>query len=221
MRKCRMCNVEILDNTDKCPLCNYVLEWDGVETEDMYPDARIAVRKNRLWENILLFVSIVIFAGMMAVSTWDKWDTAWSLLIGLGLLYVNGIIRFTLSGKSTYMFNMTFSIVFLFILLVLADYITGWQGWGINIAYPVMVILLDLGILLRMCINRRHWYSYITALLGTFALGALGVGLCFLKIIAFPYPAFGAGAFSACVFLGTVIIGDYRARTELKRRFHI
>lgn len=221
MRKCRMCKVEILDNTDKCPLCHHVLEWDGMETEDVYPDARIGVRKNRLWENIILFSSIVIFAAMMAVSTWDKWDTAWSLLIGLALLYVNGIIRFTFSGKSTYMFSMTFSIVFLFILLVLADFITGWQGWGINIVYPAMVILLDLGILLRMCINRRHWYSYITALLGTFGLGALGVILHFLKIITFPYVAFAAGAFSAFVFLGTVIIGDYRARTELKRRFHI
>lgn len=221
MRKCRMCKVEILDNTDKCPLCNHVLEWDGVETEDMYPDARIVLRKNRLWENIVLFASIVVFVLFVAVGTTDKWDIAWSFLIGLGLLYINGMMRFTFSGKSTYMFRLTFSIVFLFVLLLLADFITGWQGWGINIVYPAMVILLDLGILFRMCINRRNWYSYITALLDTAALGGLGVILYFLEVVTIPYVVFVAAGFSILVFVGTMIIGDYRARTELKRRFHI
>ena len=34
-----MCKVDILDKTDKCPLCHNVLEWDGIEKEDLYPNA--------------------------------------------------------------------------------------------------------------------------------------------------------------------------------------
>ena len=33
MSKCKMCGVDILDKTDCCPLCNHVLESDGIERE--------------------------------------------------------------------------------------------------------------------------------------------------------------------------------------------
>ena len=33
MSKCKICKVEILDKTDKCPLCNHVLEWDIADKE--------------------------------------------------------------------------------------------------------------------------------------------------------------------------------------------
>ena len=40
-------------------------------------------------------------------------------------------------------------------------------------------------------------------------------------IVTAPILAVLAFAFSAALFLGTLIIGDRRARTELRRRFHV
>ena len=57
MSRCRVCKVEILDKTDKCPLCKNVLEWDGIEREPLYPDARIATKKYQFLENVFLFVA--------------------------------------------------------------------------------------------------------------------------------------------------------------------
>ena len=42
-----------------------------------------------------------------------------------------------------------------------------------------------------------------------------------LGIVTAPILALLAFAFSAALFLGTLIIGDRRARTELRRRFHV
>jgi len=33
MNKCKKCNVVILDDTDRCPLCKHVLESDGIPGE--------------------------------------------------------------------------------------------------------------------------------------------------------------------------------------------
>lgn len=44
MSKCRNCNVEISDETERCPLCGSVLEYTG-EVENMYPDVRVYTRK--------------------------------------------------------------------------------------------------------------------------------------------------------------------------------
>ena len=44
MSRCKNCNIEVLDETERCPLCGSVLE-QTVEVENMYPDVRIRSRK--------------------------------------------------------------------------------------------------------------------------------------------------------------------------------
>lgn len=44
MGRCRQCNVEILDDTQMCPLCKCVIIHEG-KTENTYPDIRIRARK--------------------------------------------------------------------------------------------------------------------------------------------------------------------------------
>ena len=216
-----MCNVEILDNTDQCPLCHHVLEWDGIEREDTYPDARIVIQRFRFVENIVLFLSIVVFGVFVGISFWEHCEFGWTLLIGLALIYVNGLLRITILGKSSYLFKIMFSVLLAMLLLIQADIITGYQGWGVNVVYPVAIILLDIGILILMLINRKSWQSYIIVQISTLLLSGLGLIFLWLKIITFPYVIAAAGAFSLIIFVGTMIMGDYIARTELKRRFHI
>ena len=40
MGKCQNCRIEILDETERCPLCQTVLEPTG-ELENMYPNIRL------------------------------------------------------------------------------------------------------------------------------------------------------------------------------------
>ena len=44
MSKCRQCNLEILDETERCPLCDSVLEHT-IEVENMYPNVGVQTRK--------------------------------------------------------------------------------------------------------------------------------------------------------------------------------
>ena len=58
MGRCRQCNVEILDHTQICPLCRCVVEQNK-ESETMYPDIRLRVRKLNLAVRIFLFGAIL------------------------------------------------------------------------------------------------------------------------------------------------------------------
>ena len=51
MSKCRQCKIEILDETERCPLCGSVLE-QTVEVENMYPNVRLKARKMMLFGNL-------------------------------------------------------------------------------------------------------------------------------------------------------------------------
>lgn len=227
MSRCKQCNVEILDNTEKCPLCHHVLELDDVQRENMYPDARVVGKKYRVLENILLFASIVIFficfsinfAYNRTIPTED--EVWWSLILGLGLVYVNGLLRITILGTSDYLFKLVTAIFMAFLILLEVDWLTGYHGWGVNIVFPVAIICLDIGILILMLVNRRNWQSYLMVQMVALIASAVAVVLIFTEVITFPYLAAVASALSLFIFLGTVIIGDRKAREELKRRFHI
>ena len=225
MSRCKQCNVEILDNTEKCPLCHHVLELDDMKRENMYPNARVAGKQYRLFENIVLFVSIVAWCICFSINfAYNKStgsDSWWSLVLGLALIYVNGLIRITILGKSDYLFKIISTIFLAFAILLEVDWLTGYHGWALNFAFPIAIICLDIGILILMFINRRNWQSYIIVELGALVLGVVAVILIFTEVITFPYLAAVAAALALFVFLGTVIIGDQKAREELKRRFHV
>ena len=203
MNKCKKCNVVILDDTDRCPLCKHVLESDGIPGESRYPDAIATARKFRFVENLVLFISIVAECLLIAINFQVDREVAWSLVIGIILLYGNVVLRMAILGKSGYLAK-TVCLVLLAIVML-----------------PGGIIAIDLALFILILINRRNWQSYMMSELLTILLSIVPVVLLQMRIIHFPYLAWGSLGVSVFLFLGTLILGDQRARTELKRRFHI
>lgn len=221
MSRCKKCNVIILDDTDRCPLCKNVLESGDEPNVDAYPNAIGVNRRFRLLENILLFLSIVSGCLMVAINHITNPDVAWSLVACLILAYANAVLRMAILGKSGYMFK-TLTLVILAVLMLLGiDYLTGYRGWSLDYVLPLGILLIDLTLLILTLVNRRNWQSYMMAQILAILLSLIPVGLRLGGIIKFPYLVWIAFATSVFLFLGTLIIGDRRARTELKRRFHV
>ncbi len=226
MGRCAKCNVEILDETERCPLCGHVLER-GEESKRIhhfrYPDARVYVRGFRFLENLLLFLSIVVGTVLMGFNfgiTEDP-EFPWSIIVILVLVYVNVLLRLAVLGRSGYRFK-TFSMVILALAILIAiDYLTGYQGWAVTYVIPAAIVLMDVGILVVMIVNFRNWQSYMVVQMIMILLGILSLVLVIISGGDDLYPAIVALAASAFLFLGTLILGDKRAREELKRRFYI
>ena len=216
-----MCGVEILDQTDTCPLCNHVLDGDASKGRKLYPDARIVTRKYQFLENIFLFASIVLWCILFAVDYFTDPEFLWSFTAGLVIIYANILLRLTILGKSSYMTKIIWTILIALAFLIEADFLTGYHGWGVNFAFPTAILVWDIAlIILMLFINRRNWQSYIIDQLTALVLCGIMLLLMLFDIITFPYYAMGVQAFTVLMFLGTVIIGDRGARDELKRRFH-
>ena len=176
MSKCRNCNVEISDETERCPLCGSVLEYTG-EVENMYPDVRVYTRKMTMISKIYLFCALLVEVLLIYINVVTESQIAWSAITGL--------------------------------------------GWSVNYALPSAIILVDVGIIICMIVNRRNWQSYMMWQIFMILCSIVPVILIFTGIVTAQLFALIAFAFSLFLFLGTLIIGDRRARVELKRRFHV
>ena len=221
MNKCQKCNITVGDQTDRCPLCHLVLVSDGEPVVNSYPDARIATRRFRLFENIVLFLSIVTACILVYANYCINPDFLWSVLVGFALIYANVIIRLAIIGKSGYIFK-TLSLTILAVLLMYAtDYMTGDLGWSLNFVFPSAILAMDLAILILMIVNRRNWQSYMMLQITMILLSIIPFILMHFGKVSVPEVAIVAFAASVFIFLGTLIIGDRRAREELRRRFHV
>ena len=220
MSRCKQCNVEILDETERCPLCHSVLE-KTVEVENMYPNVRTMTRRLALLSRIYLFVAILVEALLIYLNVLSDSEMFWSAIPGLAMLYGYLVLRYAILGKSCYKGKIIVLTLIAILMVVAIDFVVGYRGWSVNYALPSAILLVDAGILVLMCINRRNWQSYMMWQIFMILCSVVPLVLYAVGIVTAPILALLAFAFSTALFLGTLIIGDRRARTELRRRFHV
>ena len=220
MSRCKQCNVEILDETERCPLCHSVLE-KTVEVENMYPNVRTMTRRLALLSRIYLFVAILVEALFIYLNVLSDSEMFWSAIPGLAMLYGYLVLRYAILGKSGYKGKIIVLTLIAILMVVAIDFVVGYRGWSVNYALPSAILLVDAGILILMCINRRNWQSYMMWQIFMILCSVVPLVLYAVGIVTAPLLALLAFAFSTALFLGTLIIGDRRARTELRRRFHV
>ena len=220
MSRCKQCNVEILDETERCPLCHSVLE-KTVEVENMYPNVRTMTRRLALLSRIYLFVAILVEALLIYLNVLSDSEMFWSAIPGLAMLYGYLVLRYAILGKSGYKGKIIVLTLIAILMVVAIDFVVGYRGWSVNYALPSAILLVGAGILVLMCINRRNWQSYMMWQIFMILCSVVPLVLYAVGIVTAPILALLAFAFSTALFLGTLIIGDRRARTELRRRFHV
>lgn len=220
MSKCSQCKIEVLDETERCPLCGTVLEAT-VEVENMYPDIRVKSRKLVFISRLYLFLAVVIEIVLVNVCMLSDVQSLVYIISGLVLLFGYIVIRYAILGTSGYIAKTVVLTIIAVIMLVAVDFSVGYNGWSVNYVLPSGILLIDAGVLILMIINRKNWQSYLMLQIFMVICSVVAIILSLVQIITDPMVSVVALNLSVILFLGTVIIGGRRARVELKRRFHI
>jgi hypothetical protein len=220
MSKCRQCNIEILDETERCPLCNSVLEQTD-ELENMYPNIKVKTRRFVLFSRIYLFLAVVAEIVLINICMLTEVESIVFIITGMVMLYGYVILRYAIIGTSGYRAKTIVLTILAVLMLVAIDVLHGYNGWSVNYVFPSGIILVDAGILLVMAINYKNWQSYMMQQILMILCSVVALILCKVGIITSPIMSIVAMNISLIIFLGTLIIGGRRARVELYRRFHI
>ena len=209
-----------MDETECCPLCKSILE-QAEELENMYPDVRIRMRRLKLFSRIYLFCAILAEAALFCVNLLTESQIWWSAITGLAFLYFYMVLRYAILGKSGYKSKVTVLVILSILIAVVIDFVLGYRGWSVDYVLPVGILVVDAVVLICMIGNRRNWQSYMMWQILMILCSLIPMGLYIKELEQNPYMAFLPLAVSVTIFLGTIIIGDRRARMELVRRFHI
>ncbi len=222
-KTCSRCKVKVLDHTEYCPLCGGVLKKDTKVDKRRpmgYPDVYGLTRKRNLALRILLAICVV--AGFLLLATnymiGGRW---WSVIPCIAILY--GYVVFSLYFNPTngYMKRIIWTFVLTLAFMIALDICTGFYRWSINYCLPLALLLYNIAGIVLMIVNHRRWESYMIFLMTAIFVGFVPLGLIHFKVVTEPILSQSVFISSVCIFLGTLIIGGGRARTELGRRFHV
>ena len=220
MSKCIRCHVEILDETERCPLCNAVLE-KTMEVENMYPDVRGRSRKFIMVSHIYLFCALLLETVLVYINIKIDSGIWWSVITGLSLFYIYLLFRFAILGQEGYKAKVIVLMLIAISMMVIIDFVSGYRGWSVNYVVPAGILAVDAAIIVLMIFNTRGWQSYMVWQIFMIICSFVPLILYFAGIVTHPALTLIALGCSVFLFLGTVIIGDCMARVELRRRFHV
>ena len=220
MSKCLNCKIEILDETERCPLCQSILEQTE-DLENMYPEVRYRFRRMDFISRLYLFIAILMEGVFIFINYMNYEGIWWCVIHGLILLYGYIVLRYAVIEKSGYR-SKAIILTLLFILSAIGiDLIYGYQGWSLDYLLPLAILSMDVAIVILMIYNSRNWQSYICIQIFLVLCSIIPIILYLLGLEKHFYMAVLPMIVSGTLFLGTMILGDRRARTELKRRFHV
>ncbi|MDD6193958.1 MAG: DUF6320 domain-containing protein [Lachnospiraceae bacterium] len=220
MSKCRYCGIEVLDDTEHCPLCQGVLEQSG-ERVSTYPNAVAERKKKHFVFRLILFLSVV--AGMICfvVNRYATPQSNWSIIVIASLVYALWMVYIILKDNAGYRVRILSGVAGGVVLIILLDALTGFGGWSINYVFPFAIILVDVALVILMLINRRNWQSYLILQFFMILVGVVPIILCKKGIVTTDILANIVFLVTLILFLGSVILGGKTAKNELVRRFHI
>ena len=129
MSKCNNCRIEILDETEYCPLCHSVLEKTE-EMENTYPDIRMKSKLILFLSNIYLFLAIATESILIGYSIYRGDGFLEAIITGAVLFYIYALIRYAIMGKSNIRWKILGVTMITVGLLIVIDYFIGFTKWS-------------------------------------------------------------------------------------------
>lgn len=221
MNKCKRCGVVINDETTRCLFCGMVLSGDNGGTGNIYPDIRNKTRMLKRIINIASYFGIVLEIFLVVINYYNYYGIKWSIITGGAIFYIILTLQYTINKRNGHIKKIFVQMLGAMLLVVVIDFALGFSGWSFNIGIPLIILLLDVIILVCMVINFNNWQSYLLMQIFTLITSIVHMVFYLTGFVngpVLPWVTFGA---SAVIFTSCLVIGDKKAKSELKRRFYI
>ena len=158
---------------------------------------------------VLAVVNVATFSGL--------W---WSGIAGFGILYAWLTLRYSILRHANLGKSLMIQTIGMGALLVIIDWVLGFQGWSVNYAVPALILFADAAVVFLMIVNRMNWQSYFMYEIAITVFSFIPLILWALGFVTRPFLTIITVMITVMVLITTIWGGKRRFRSELARRFH-
>lgn len=221
MKRCAECAVDIEGSWEHCPLC--ASPTTGESTRSTFPAIPLSFSRRRIFK-ILFFSSIAVILGSFAAQLLLDRNPAGfgalrSLWLGVSAMWLVALIA--VRKRRNVAKNIVYLVLLVGLVCVYWDYLTGWQGWSLSYAVPIVsgssiIALLITVRVMRMEVGEYIVYGGLTVLFGLTPIIFLVFGW-----VTHPLPSAICAAISVIALVVLQVYRGAEVRHELAKRLHL
>jgi hypothetical protein len=221
MRRCPECAVDIDGAWTRCPLCAAALE--GEATPAPWPAVPLRFSRRRVLRALFLTSFAAIVVSFLAQLPFGRdlegigaLRSAW---LGVSAMWL--VVLMAVRQRRNIARGTVYLVVVVGLVCVYWDYLTGWHGWSLSYAVPIVCASSIVGLLITVRVMRIEVGEYILYSGLTVVLGLAPLVFLLLGWVTTPLPSAICGALSVVVLLVLQLFGGPSLRHELAQRLHL
>lgn len=223
MKNCDICGVDVDTEKEFCPLCYNRLEDKSPKvTAEFFQTRSVEKKKNtkKLIAKIFFIISLFVICSCVYINIKTQ-TVAWSLVVGLSILYVWILVAHTIMSRDTPFRKVFFQIVSIVALLLATNKVFSNNEWLTNYTFPSLSILVTIILTFFVfCSKKRKMvlYSFFSIIILLLTVSALLLGL---KVDDFKFLNQINIIFQSIVAVSYLIFGWRDIKSEAVRKFHL
>ena len=221
MRRCHACAVDIEGTWTQCPLCAGPVV--GESTPSPLPAIPLRFSRRRVVKVLFLTSIAVILASFAAQLLFSRGLAGIGVLrsVWLGVITMWLVVLMAERKRRNVAKGTVYLVVVIGLVCVYWDYLTGWRGWSLTYAVPIVsafsiVALLITVRVMRIEVGEHIVYSGLTVLLGLAPIVFVALGW-----VTNPLPSAACGALSLLALVLMQLSRGADVRHELSKRLHL
>ncbi|MGO1543572.1 MAG: DUF6320 domain-containing protein [Gulosibacter sp.] len=220
-RRCADCDIAIEGAWMRCPLCGAAVT--GEATPSPLPAIPLTFSRRRVLKTLFLTSLGVILASFSVQLFFghDIGDLGIARSIWLGVTAMWLVVLMAVRKRHNVAKSTVYLVLLIGLICVYWDYLSGWNGWALTYAVPIVCAAAAVGLLItvrlmRIEVGDHIVYSGLTGLLGLAPIAFLVFGW-----VNNPWPSFICIAVSVIVIVLVQVIRGRSIGHELGKRFHL
>lgn len=187
----------------------------------LYPKIR-NVRKDNIAIKVMIIISFIAILACLITNICTSTKYMWSFIVIIGIIYTWVTVMYSIHRNVNIASNVMVQLIAISILTVCIDYIIGYDGWSINLAIPIIIMVANTTMFI-LTISSFHKYKYAVYQLIIFVLSVIPLGILVLtdKIITEPLFTVIASSIAVFTFIFSLILCGKNIIEELDRRLHM
>lgn len=185
----------------------------------LYPKV-MNMNKSKLWLKLLIIISILIGVTSLIINNTVGPKFHWSWIVILGIVYSLVTIWYSIKKNVNIASHVMVQTICATIIVVLLDWIIGYNGWSIKLALPILCSTANITMLILLIINQKGYPKYALYQFIIFVWSLIPVLLLLLSIVKLGIFIMISLGISTVTIISTILFCGKEMKEELKRRFH-
>lgn len=221
MKKCKECRIQVTGRWQTCPLCGRELEISGNQSSpDPFPKIPLTFNRRKTFY-LLIIYSVVFILFFFALEVFQPAEIQRLEYVLLAVMSLWLVVLILIRKRRNIAKGIVYLILSFSTLSLYFDYISGWQGWSLTYAIPIVCGTSLLAMSIAVRVIRLNVGDYVLYMQLAAVLGFIPFFFLLLDKVSAVWPSWFSILLSSIMLLS--VLGKHRAEifAELKKRMDV